>query len=137
MPASVPRQMSKRRSEALQTVFAALSLSLSQHVGTLVYGRHCLYSIDVELRALGRSVCWESGVRVYVQKIQPPPPFAAATRGLLSLPSGDFEMMLIFFSLSSRVCVFKHPQPALLYLVPFCVFSLFGAAALNGQVKEV
>ncbi|PHJ24671.1 signal peptide peptidase domain-containing [Cystoisospora suis] len=33
--------------------------------------------------------------------------------------------------------VFQHPQPALLYLVPFCVFSLFGAAALNGQVKEV
>ncbi|PFH37167.1 putative minor histocompatibility antigen h13 [Besnoitia besnoiti] len=33
--------------------------------------------------------------------------------------------------------VFRHPQPALLYLVPFCLFSLFGAAALNGQVKEV
>ncbi|ESS31044.1 putative minor histocompatibility antigen h13 [Toxoplasma gondii VEG] len=33
--------------------------------------------------------------------------------------------------------VFQHPQPALLYIVPFCLFSLFGAAALNGQVKEV
>ncbi|XP_026191322.1 signal peptide peptidase [Cyclospora cayetanensis] len=31
----------------------------------------------------------------------------------------------------------QHPQPALLYLVPYCLFSLFGAAALNGKVKEV
>ncbi|CDJ35927.1 signal peptide peptidase domain-containing protein, putative [Eimeria mitis] len=31
----------------------------------------------------------------------------------------------------------QHPQPALLYLVPYCLFSLFGAAALNGKIKEV
>ncbi|CDJ58900.1 signal peptide peptidase domain-containing protein, putative [Eimeria maxima] len=31
----------------------------------------------------------------------------------------------------------QHAQPALLYLVPYCLFSLFGAAALNGKIKEV
>ncbi|CDI82216.1 signal peptide peptidase domain-containing protein, putative [Eimeria praecox] len=31
----------------------------------------------------------------------------------------------------------QHPQPALLYLVPYCLFSLFGAAALNGKIKDV
>eukprot|EP00922_Rhytidocystis_sp_ex-Travisia-forbesii_P012547 GHVS01018909.1.p1 GENE.GHVS01018909.1~~GHVS01018909.1.p1 ORF type:complete len:455 (-),score=70.91 GHVS01018909.1:171-1499(-) len=33
--------------------------------------------------------------------------------------------------------VFKHPQPALLYLVPYCLLSMFGAATLNGEVKDL
>eukprot|EP00920_Eleutheroschizon_duboscqi_P024324 GHVT01060432.1.p1 GENE.GHVT01060432.1~~GHVT01060432.1.p1 ORF type:complete len:543 (-),score=191.14 GHVT01060432.1:1475-3103(-) len=32
---------------------------------------------------------------------------------------------------------FRRAQPALLYLVPFCLLALFGAAALNGQMKDV
>lgn len=53
-----------------------------------------------------------------------------------------FFVVLVFYEfglLTTGVImlVFQHPQPALLYIVPFCLFSLFGAAALNGQVKEV
>eukprot|EP00922_Rhytidocystis_sp_ex-Travisia-forbesii_P012548 GHVS01018910.1.p1 GENE.GHVS01018910.1~~GHVS01018910.1.p1 ORF type:complete len:423 (+),score=66.25 GHVS01018910.1:39-1307(+) len=33
--------------------------------------------------------------------------------------------------------VFRHPQPALLYLVPYCLLSMFGAATLNGEVKDL
>lgn len=47
----------------------------------------------------------------------------------------SYELGLI--TTGSVMYIFQHPQPALLYLVPFCVFSLFGAATFNGEVKDV
>ncbi|KAL8427461.1 hypothetical protein Efla_003908 [Eimeria flavescens] len=57
-------------------------------------------------------------------------------------PKFYFCVVMVFYEvglLTTGLVMFavNHPQPALLYLVPYCLFSLFGAAALNGRVKEV
>lgn len=61
---------------------------------------------------------------------------------LQRFPKFYFCVVLAFYELglltTGLVMLYaQHPQPALLYLVPYCLFSLFGAAALNGKVKEV
>ncbi|CDJ43582.1 signal peptide peptidase domain-containing protein, putative [Eimeria tenella] len=71
----------------------------------------------------------------------------AATKALAvdihqRFPKFYFCVVLAFYELglltTGLVMLYaQHPQPALLYLVPYCLFSLFGAAALNGKVKEV
>jgi len=33
--------------------------------------------------------------------------------------------------------VFEHAQPALLFLVPGCCFSILGLAAVRGELKKV
>jgi minor histocompatibility antigen H13 len=33
--------------------------------------------------------------------------------------------------------VFEHGQPALLYLVPGCLFAVLGTAAFKGEISEM
>ncbi|CDI78931.1 signal peptide peptidase domain-containing protein, putative [Eimeria acervulina] len=66
----------------------------------------------------------------------------SAAQPLARFPKFYFCVVLSFYELglltTGIVMLYaQHPQPALLYLVPYCLFSLFGAAALNGKIKDV
>uniref|UniRef100_A0A0G4G4Y0 Signal peptide peptidase n=1 Tax=Chromera velia CCMP2878 TaxID=1169474 RepID=A0A0G4G4Y0_9ALVE len=61
---------------------------------------------------------------------------------LQSFPKPYFTAAMVMYSLglattAAVMFVFDHPQPALLYLVPFCLASLYGTALVKGDFAEM
>ncbi|KAL3472318.1 signal peptide peptidase-domain-containing protein [Aspergillus californicus] len=70
------------------------------------------------------------------------PDLGAPYRDALSFPKTYFKASLVGYTLGmvttlAVMQIFDHPQPALLYLVPGILLSLWGTALLKGQISEM
>ncbi|KAL8275667.1 hypothetical protein Esti_000230 [Eimeria stiedai] len=100
---------------------------------------------DIVIPGVLISMClrFDSFLALQQQTAPPSSPRAVSSVDIHQrFPKFYFCVVMVFYELgllTTGLVMFavNHPQPALLYLVPYCLFSLFGAAALNGKVKEV